>query len=156
MITNEQRERFTELVTGFRVDRAAATTPQGADDALFTITGGRILLLGLIGEVTVAIANSASASLVKHNGTATGATQDMCAALDIDNDAVGTLYTISGVVGDALRDDLLIGLNSLLGAGGMILKEGDIELECVGSIAGEIKWQIHYLPLDLGATVAAA
>lgn len=154
--TASNRNNFTKLGGfGFRVDRAAATLPQGVAGALFTITGGRIALTCLIGEVTVAIANTTNATKLVLDMTATGTDQDLCATLDIDNDAVGELYTISGTVGDAMRSDLLIGLSNLTSAP-LILSEGDIELNCGGSIAGEIGWSLWYYPLDLGASVASA
>jgi len=139
---------------GRRVDRAAAVLPQGTDEALFTITGGRVLLRLILGEVTVLI-GGANATKLKFNPTATGADQDLCATLDITTDAVGTLYTISGGVGDALRDDLLIGAGNLVNDP-LILSEGDIELDCVGSVTGEIAWSLWYTPLDDGAQVVAA
>lgn len=155
--TAANRDNFTKLGgLGFRVDQPAATLPQTADTALFTITGGRVLLTAIIGEVTVVIQSQANNTKLKFNPTATGADQDLCAVLSITGDAVGELYTISGTVGDALRSDLLIGLNSLLGAGGLILAEGDIELDCAASNTGEVGWSLWYYPLDLGATVAAA
>jgi len=152
--STKEREAFAQVGgLGFRVDRAAETLPQGADGSLFTISGGRVLMLLILGEVTVAIANTANASLIKLNPTL-GADQDLCAALDIDNDALGTIYTISGTVGDALRDDVRIGLG--MGFQGMILSEGIVELECAGSIAGEIQWSMWWLPLDSGANVATS
>ncbi len=147
----DEREKIAALSgLGYRVDRPAETMPQGADASLFTITGGRVLMLLILGEVTVLL-GGANASLLKLNPTATGADQDLCAALDIDSDAVGTQYTISGTVGDAMRDDLLIGLG--MAFQGMILSEGEIELECAGSVAGEIQWSIWYVPLDRGAKI---
>lgn len=154
--TPANREKFMELVLGFRVDRATASLPQGTDGALFTISGGRVLMTAIVGEVTIAIQNQANATKLKLNPDATGADQDLCGTLDIDNDAVGELYTIDGTVGNALRSDLLIGLNSLYGAGGLILSEGDIELDCAASNTGSVAWSMWYLPLDRGATVAAA
>ena len=136
---------------GEQLDRPAETLPQGGDTALFTITGGKVLMPLIIGEVTVVI-GGANASLLKLNPTATGATQDMCGALDITTDAVGTLYTVSGVVGDALRDQLLLGLG--MGFQGMILPPGDVELECAGSVTGEIKWSTWWIPLENGASMA--
>jgi hypothetical protein len=154
--TAQQRDRISELVNGFRVDRATGSLAQTTDGALFTITGGRVLVLALIGEVTTVIQTQANNTKIKLNPSATGADQDLCAVLNITGDAVGSLYTISGTVGDALRDDLLIGLNSLRGAGGMILSEGDIEQDCAASNTGEVQWSIWYLPLDTGAVIAAA
>ena len=154
--TAANREKFMELILGFRVDRATAALPQSTDEALFTISGGRILLLAIVGEVTTVIQTQANNTKLKFNPTATGADQDLCAVLDITADAVGELYTIDGTVGNAMRSDLLIGLNSLYGAGGLILSEGDIELDCAASNTGSVAWSMWYIPLDRGATVVAA
>ena len=149
-------QQLTRIQLGTRVDRATATLPQTTDGALFTITGGRVLLTAIIGEVTTVIETQANNTKLKLNPSATGADQDLCAVLDISADPVGELYTISGTVGDAMRSDLLIGLNSLLGAGGMILSEGDIELDCAASNTGSVAWSLWYLALDVGASIAAA
>ena len=154
--TPANREKFAELGgLGFRVDRTSAVLAQTTDASLFTITGGRVLVTMIIGEVTVAIQNQANATLLKLNPTATGADQDLCASLDIDDDAVGTQYTISGTVANAMRDDLLIGAGGLKSAP-LILSEGIIEEECAASNTGEIQWSIWYLPLDRGAVIEAA
>ena len=50
-ITAEGRQKHTELVLGFRVDRATASLPQTTDDALFTISGGRVQITQIVGEV---------------------------------------------------------------------------------------------------------
>ena len=149
-------QQLTRIQLGTRVDRATATLPQTTDGALFTITGGRVLLTAIIGEVTTVIETQANNTKLKLNPSATGADQDLCAVLDISADPVGELYTISGTVGDAMRSDLLIGLNSLLRAGGMILSEGSIELDCAASNTGSVAWSLWYLALDVGASIAAA
>ena len=149
-------QQLSRINLGTRVDRATATLPQTTDGALFSVSGGRVLLTALVGEVTTVIQTQANDTKLKLNPTATGADQDLCAALDISADAVGELYTISGTVGDAMRSDLLIGLNSLLGAGGMILSEGDIELDCAASNTGSVAWSLRYFALDDGASVEAA
>ena len=156
MATGIPGEELARVGLGLRVDRATATLPQTTDDALFTISGGRILLTGIIGEVTTVIQTQACNTKLKMNPTATGADQDLCAVLDITADAVGEIYTIDGTVGNAMRSDLLIGLNSLLGAGGLVLPEGDIELDCAASNTGSVSWSLYYWPWDLGAAVVAA
>jgi hypothetical protein len=144
-----------ELTTGIRVDRATDTLPQGADEAIFTITTGRILLVGLVGEVTTVIGSGTTPNLkVKFNPTATGADQDLCANLDIGDAAVGTLLTITGTVANALVQDLLIG-NAML-ANPLLLSEGDIEIETDESVSGSISWSLLYVPWDADAEVAAA
>lgn len=142
------------VTLGTIVQRATSTLPAGTDLALFTITGGQILLLAIWGEVTVAIQNQANATLLKLNPTATGADQDICASLDIDNDAIGEIYSITGTVGDAMVSDLLIG-NAML-QDPLLLSEGDIELECAATNTGSVAWNIIYVSLDSAGTVAAA
>jgi hypothetical protein len=139
---------------GTLVSRATAALPATTDEALFTITGGRIRVVSLIGEVTTVIETQANNTKLKFNPTATGADQDLCAVLDITADAVGTLYTISGTVGDAMRDDLLIGNGDLTNT--LVLSEGDIELDCAATNTGSVAWDLVYTAIDTGATVAAA
>ena len=138
---------------GFKVSRATAALPQTADGALFTVGGGRVLITGLVGEVTTVVETQANATKLKFNPTATGADQDLCATLDITADAVGEIYTISGTVTDAMRSDLLIGLPVL--AFPLMLSEGSIELDCAASNTGSVAWDIWYYPLDQGGYVGA-
>ncbi len=152
---NQDAQYFEAQYLGFRVEKATATLPQTGDGALFTISGGRVMLTMLVGEVTTAIQNQANATKVKFNPDATGVDQDLCATLDIDNDAVGELYTLSGVVGDAMRSDLLIGAGTLQGAP-LILSEGSIELDSAANNSGSVKWTLWYIPIDDGAAVVSA
>ena len=132
--------------------RPTDTLPATGDEALFTITGGRILLVQIIGEVTTVIQTQTNNTKLKFNPTATGADTDICATLNISADAVGTLYGITGTIGDAMIDGLL----QLKGqVAPLILSEGDIELDCSATNTGSVKWDVFYIPLDDGATVAA-
>ena len=145
-------EDIRAIALGIRVQFATATLPQGAASTLFTITGGQILVVSLIGEVTTVIETQANNTKIVVNPTATGVDQDLCAVLNITADAVGELYTISGTVGDAMRSDLLIG-NPIL-TSSLVLSEGVIELDCAASNTGSVKWDLIYVPLDTAATVA--
>ncbi|KPJ64874.1 hypothetical protein AMK68_00120 [candidate division KD3-62 bacterium DG_56] len=139
---------------GTIVQRDTATLPQSTDGALFTITGGQILLLALWGEVTTVIETKANNTKIKFNPTATGADTDLCAALNITGKAVGTIFSITGTVSDALQSGLLCG-NVIL-AKPLLLSEGDIELDCAASSTGSVAWNIIYVALDSEGTVAAA
>ena len=143
-----------QVALGIRVQKATASLPQTTDGALFTISGGQVAVVSLIGEVTTVIQSQANNTKLKFNPTATGADQDLCAVLSITADAVGELYTISGTVGDALRSDLLIGNGILQDA--LVLSEGSIELDCAASNTGSVKWDLIYIPLDDGASAASA
>ena len=144
-------ESIRASALGIRVQKATAVLPQSTDGTLFTITGGQILVVSLIGEVTTVIQTQANDTKIKFNPTATGADQDLCSVLDITADAVGEIYTISGS-GDGLRSSLLIG-NPVLSAP-LLLSEGLIELDCAASNTGSVKWDLIYVPLDAAATVA--
>ena len=154
--TQENRDRMSEVAgLGFRVDRATASLPQSTDGALFSISGGRILLTALIGEVTTVVQNQANNTKIVFNPSASGADQDLCAVLNIANDAVGELYSITGTVGDAMISDLLIVGGGLMHAP-LVLSEGDIELNCAASNTGSVALTMFYLPIDTGAVVASA
>lgn len=147
---------FRKTLYGERVDRATATLPQSTDDAIFTVTGGRVLVTALIGEVTTVIGTGTTPELkVKFNPTATGADTDLCAVLNIADDAVGTLYGVTGDYSAALASGLL----TLEGPGfgsPFIVSEGDIEIDMDESVTGSVAWTIMYVPLDDGASVAVA
>jgi len=150
---NQDAQYYEAQYLGFRVEKATAALPATTDGALFTITGGRILLTSIVGEVTTVIQTQANNTKLKFNPTATGADQDLCAVLDTSADAVGELYTITGIVADAMRSDLLIGQGM---TNPLILSEGDIELDCAATNTGSVKWTAHYIPLDDGAVLVSA
>lgn len=149
--TAKNLQNFTKLGLGLRVDKATATLPQTAASTLFTVTVGRVLVNLIIGEVTTIIQVIANATKLVNNPTPAGASSDLCATLDINADAVGAYYTISGVAADALRDALYRGVGM---TAPIIIGPGTIDLDCAGSATGSVKWSIWYLPLDEGAVLA--
>jgi len=149
------RRAIAETVMGIRVDRAAGDCQAVANVPIFNITGGRVLVTQLLGEVTVAIAAGANNFKLQSNPTATGTTTDLCAALDIDADPIGTLYSLGGAPATAL----LRGENGNvqgMSVTGVVVPAGAIECNSAGNVAGEIKWSCFYVPLDDGAYVTAA
>lgn len=153
---SQDAQALTAIGWGFRVDRATDTLPQGggagAQEALFTVVGGRCEVR-ILGEVTVAIQNQANNTKLIHN-VGTGTDSDLCSVLSIANDEVGTLYTLINpvVVGTAM-----VGAGQYAATpGAVVLKPGTIDLHCLASNTGEVKWSLWYKPLDEGAYVEAA
>tara|TARA_Y100000310_G_scaffold94721_1_gene92466 strand:+ start:146 stop:607 length:462 start_codon:yes stop_codon:yes gene_type:complete len=149
----DEGKAFRKLLMGLKVDRATASLPQTTAAALFTVSGGRILLTSIVGEVTTVIQTQANNTKLTANPT-TGTAVDICAVLNITADEVGCLYGITGTVGDAL-----IGANAGYGtimACKLVIPIGTIDLDCAASNTGSVKWSITYIPLDDGASVAAA
>jgi hypothetical protein len=139
--------------TPITVERAAAALPQGTQSALFTVSGGRVKVLDICGEVTTVIETQANDTKIIANPTV-GADVDLCAVNDITADAVGTMYNITGTFANAM-----IATTSgahVAQAVPTIVAAGTIDLDCAASNSGETKWVLRYLPLDVGASVAAA
>ena len=146
---------FTSRVP-IKLLRATKLIPQTADEALFRITGGKVKILSIIGEVTTAIGAVANATKLKHNPSGTGSDVDLCATLDITGDAVGTMYSIVGVVATALKSATLwlVLPADNLPAQGLVLGPGDLEIDCAGSsVTGKVQWTIEYVPLDPNAVL---
>lgn len=144
---------FASNILGRRAHRAGAALPQGAAAPIFTISGGRIVLTALIGQVTTVIETAANATKLIANPTV-GADQDLCATLDITADPVGLLYGITGTAANAM-----IGAGSTLFgqlATPVVISEGTIDLSCVGSATGAIAWTIYYVPIDSYSKAVAA
>lgn len=150
---------MTNVFQGRRiiVERATDSLPQTADEALFRITGGKVRIISIIGEVTTVIQTQANATKIKFNPSGTGSDVDLCATLDITADAVGTLYSITGTLATAMKSTSLwvVAPADNIANSGIILAPGDIELDCAASNTGSVKWTIEYERVDAGATIAA-
>jgi len=132
-------------ILGARVSKATAALPQGTVDPLFTILGGRVLLTGLVGEVTTAIQSAAANIKIQSNPT-TGTTVDIAADLNATSDEIGCMYGITGAFGDAV-----VGTNAgatVLLSHPVVLDIGTLDLECGESVTGNIKWIATYMPWD--------
>jgi hypothetical protein len=147
---------FAQGILGVAVNRATDTLPQTADEALFTVAGGRVAITSIVGEVTTVIQTQANATKLKFNPDATGADSDLCGTLDITADAVGTLYSITGTPATAMQDSLLFLPPNKGLAGPLVLSEGALEIDCAASNTGSVAWTVTYVPLDDGASVVAA
>jgi hypothetical protein len=149
--------------TGLRVNRAAAADAVGPT-AIFTITGGLVLLTGLIGVVTTLRAGALATTVFSHS---TGPTA-LCVATATIASPVGTAMTITGdpadplivVVGTAVANTfppLQGGMNGS-GAGGisqfgLILGVGTITTTISVVTAGATRYICSYIPLDDGAAI---
>lgn len=149
-------DQLRALLVGVRVARATAALPQTTTSTLFTISTGQVLLTSIFGEVTTVIQTQANNTKLTFDPTATGASQDMCAVLDISADAVGTIYSITGTAATALQDSLNWVPSSKMLAQPILLKPGAILLDCAASNTGSVKWAATYIPLEAGASMAAA
>ena len=138
---------------GMTVERATAVLT-AATVPIFTISGGRIKVTQIIGEITTVMENIAILVRLQANPTS-GTTRNLCANLDIDTYAEGDLLGITGVNTDAMLPPATSGVVEAQTMG-VIVQEGTIDIISAAAPTGSIKWTLKYIPLDEGASVAAA
>jgi hypothetical protein len=135
--------------------KSAAVAPTAAAVTKFTITGGRIIVHFLIGEVTTIMQASACNTKVTINPT-TGTSADVASNLDVTGDEAGTLYKVEA------DGTALVGTDAGTGwaAAGLpnpfIVPAGTLDVEHSAAITGAIKWDLYWEPLDEGADVTGS
>lgn len=154
---SQDAQFYEALIMGFRVEKAEGATVATGETSLFTITGGRVRITQIVGEVTTVIQTQATAVKLVYDPTATGSDVDLCATLDLTADPTGELYSITGDFSDAmisLRN--VVEAVAMMEAHGIILGPGAIHQNSGAASSGGIKWTLWYVPLDDGAAVVAA
>jgi len=159
MSVSNPNKAFAQGIIGNVVNKATGTLANGTTN-LFTIAGGRILILGLLGRVTTAVGATTSNAKLVYNPTAAGTSFDLCTAVDIASDAVEQTYYIAGNVGTpgALIVAGTVGQgNPVFATGGYSLQSGVIEQNLSADpVGGAITWSAFWVPIDDGATLVAA
>jgi len=135
------------------VERSATTLPQTAQTAYFTVTG-RVLITQIVGEVITANIGGVETLAELISNPTTLADANICAQLDINGDLIGTFYTLSGTLADAM----IATTSGAVAAQSapILVSAGTIDLKTSSSTTGQTKWTVHYIPLDSGSSVAEA
>ncbi len=132
----------------------------GAD--LFTITGGPVQIIAIVGHVTTLIGAGACVPDLSFTPTGGGAlTALAAAAASIANDAVNSMYTWSGLLAGQITVGPGIGHLACDADIGFInpitLCAGVISLvNAVSALSGVIDWYACYLPMADGTLIVAA
>jgi hypothetical protein len=137
--------------TSKKVIRVASDLPQSVAAPIFNVVGGKCMV-EIIGEVTTILGAGLNNMKLIANPVI-GADVDLCTTLDVDIDAVGTFYHLTGTLTDPL-----VATTSGAGASqpnGIIVAPGTIDLSCSASRTGQIKWILFYIPLDDNANISA-
>lgn len=145
------RMRIADIALGCRVDRAVSTH-LAAVTPYFTISGGPVLLTGLLG--TVVTAATAATNVHWETLPTTGAVAPLCALIDVDALVIGTLLTITGV-GSAAMQSNATATGLAMMATNVVLSIGALNAE-ISNADGSTSWSLWYVPLAVGATVVAA
>jgi hypothetical protein len=136
---------------GIPLYRAAAVLPATGNQTLFTITGGKVLVTNLCGEVTTVMSGTATNAKLTLVGTVlAGAGTDITANVAVTSLAVGNVLCVS-TFGSAMA----------VGAAANQVNEftcmpGIIRLTTDATNTGAVKWSLTYVPLDPGAQVVVS
>lgn len=148
-------KEIRRLTQGILVSRATATI--AADQDLFSVDGGRVLLLGFVGTVTTAIGAGSQDFAILFDPDDGGANTDLADSttpLVVDGDVTDTHYTLNTTAAGDLVAATDVAYNAIL-ATPILLPAGDIVLDVTGTEAGSVKWDLLYVPLDNNASVVA-
>jgi len=142
---------------GVKVARAAADIINGAQVPLFNILAGKILLTHLEMEISVAAVDAGASNCQFLTTPTTGAAMALCANLNVISSVIGSVFSISGLITDALTG-LPAGGGAAAMHQGVVVPIGTIDIltsadRGTGGALGAVR--IWYLPLDAGAYVTA-
>jgi hypothetical protein len=151
-LQNPDLDLATLMRFGMPVERATASIVAGGTIHLFRTYVGRVALGLILGEVTTIIQTQACTAKL----TATpdvGTAVDLCATSDITGKEVGSLFTISGLAATALVMALAGGVGGQPNP--VVLRPGYLDLILGATNTGSVKWQVRWMPIDVGAYIAA-
>lgn len=138
---------------------ALLPTDSGAT-SLFTITGGNVEIVSIVGEIGVAIQAATCNTKLVYNPTGTGTSSDICAVLDLTAAAVGILLSLTGTFAGALAKGAQNFISKTAAPATMAVPismgAGVIEMNCSATVTGDITWTVVWRPLEIGATLVVA
>lgn len=141
---------------GLKVDRATAALPQSTLGNIFTVTGGRVVITSLVGEVTTVLGAGANSLTLGYAPTVGvgDATVLGAGAVSVLTAPVGT--HIAANPGGDVFVDLATQAGIALPVGHLLVDVGSVTVTTAGSVTGSVKWSITYIPYEDAATVVAA
>lgn len=149
-----QGAQLRTIGLGTKVDKATATLPASTTGSLFTVTGGRVMVTSIVGRVTTSIQAQANAIKLVATPSGSGAVNDLSGTVESNGLAAGGLLSITGLAGDAMVKSTGGGVSTLRNP--VIVAAGAIGLNTAATNTGSVEWSLTYIPLDDGASVAAA
>lgn len=146
-------DQFIKSVLGIPVRRATATV--AADQDLFSIDGGLVMITSFGGLVTTAIGAGSQDLELDFDPDDGGSNVALSTLVLVDAAPTGQMFTLNTSAGGALVSALDVSYGYKL-AVPITMGPGDIVLDVTGTEAGSVEWFLTYLPITLGATVTAS
>lgn len=135
---------------------ASIALPQTGNKTIFTVAGGPIYVLQIIGRVNTAIgavANATKLQVVPTNPPTTAV--DICATADLNAAIVGTLYIPITSFATAASITVTTGVGPVAAATlftSFYMNSGVIRINCAGSDGGAGRMSFHMLYRSYGPT----
>jgi hypothetical protein len=150
------RARVADINQGMRIVKAASSLAATTDVELFTVGGGKVVLLGLIGESDGIFEAAATTILVKCvvGGTDTDLS---IACTTLSGLAADTMLTLPATAAGALVISTGEGAAILNAAPEWIVQPGTIQMTVAAATNTQtVTWTLWYVPMEDGAFVEAA
>lgn len=139
------------VLRGARTERVATALPVASTFALFTVSGGRVMVMQILGKITTLIQTQACNLKLQANPTV-GTQVDLCADLNISALAVGIMLGLTGTFATAMAQGLALPAQVTP----IIVDAGTIDAVLSSTNTGAFAWQMRWIPIDDGASVVAA
>lgn len=134
----------TAAASGFSV--ASATTIN-----LFAVAG-RVLIQNIIGEITTTLGTTNSTNFKLTSVPTVGSTTDLCATATTTALPAGANLTITGTLANAMQTTVQsVFVNQ---ATQLMVTAGTLQLITAATTTGNVKFRVHYKPIDPGAFIA--
>lgn len=146
------------IAAGINVSRAVAVLPATALQSIYTVTGGRILVVSLTGTVvaaTDATVTTLSVGITPTLGAGTSKPAALAVATAVTSREAGTMLGLGATIAAAL----VVGADASVPLAlppRQVVGSGAITITTSATNAGTVKWDLTYIPLDVAAQVAAA
>jgi len=159
MATQIQLKQIRNAALGFLTFHAGQQVPTVAlsPQTIYTVSGGPILIVSLVGKVSTvmsATATTLTVGLTPTEGAGSSAPAALAAAGTITSLEVGTMVSLGATAGAALAT----GANAstvLLKGGPYICSPGAITLTGSATQTGALKWYLNWIALDDASNVVA-
>ena len=138
---------------GIPLLREATTLPQTTAFPIFNIVGGRVLMTGIGGRITIILGAVGNMGL-EENPTV-GTTELICAVVAAGTYAAGDHVGITGIAANAMIPAATGGIPAMT-TQGVVLRVGTLDWRLSGSSTGEMEWALAYIPIDDGAYMTVA
>lgn len=151
--TDVDRDRLAACHLGLHSVKTSATLPATTDQSLFTITGGKVFVTLLFGEVTTVFQGTDPVLTVVANPTV-GTDVTLASTVDTSSLEAGGFLFVEGDGTALVKANA--GMFAVPGQHEFIVAIGAIILHSAATKSGATKWECFWYPLEEGAFLASS